>query len=132
MSLTMTIYTRLLMSLSLSACSTWSYAGELPELPHAFDAGWKGETTCELLYETEHVRVGRCSFPPGVGHKKHFHLPHFGYVLEGGTLRITDKDGQVSEVVPTTGSSWSTDLVTIHEALNIGETTTAYLIAEPR
>lgn len=41
------------------------FATGLPDLPEAFDAGWKGKKTCELLYETESVRVGQCSFPPG-------------------------------------------------------------------
>ena len=109
-----------------------SFAGDLPDLPEALDAGWKGEKTCELLYETESVRVGRCSFPPGIGHEKHFHYPHFGYVLEGGTLSITD-DAGVEEVRQTiTGKSWSTDKISIHEALNIGDTTTSYLIVEPK
>lgn len=109
-----------------------SYAGDVPDLPHAFDAGWQGERTCELLYETEAVRVGTCSFPPGVGHEKHFHNPHFGYVLEGGELRITGQNGAVEDVRTATGASWSTDGVTIHEALNIGDTTTRYLIVEPK
>jgi len=109
-----------------------SFAGELPDLPEAFDAGWQGEDTCELLYETESVRVARCSFPPGIGHEKHFHYPHFGYVLQGGLLRITDAEGGVEERQTTTGKSWSTSGITIHEALNIGDTTTSYLIIEPK
>lgn len=110
----------------------WSAASDLPDLPEAFDAGWKGEKTCELLYETEAVRVGRCSFPPGIGHEKHFHYPHFGYVLEGGVLSITDEAGAVKEVQTVTGKSWSSSEVTVHEALNIGDTTTSYLIVEPK
>jgi len=109
-----------------------SFAKDLPNLPEAFDAGWKGEKTCELLYETETVRVGRCSFPPGIGHEKHFHYPHFGYVLEGGTLSITDDAGMVEVRQTITDKSWSTDKITIHEALNIGDTTTSYLIIEPK
>ena len=106
-------------------------AGPATALPHAFDAGWHGQKTCSLLYEDDAVRVGRCSFPPGVGHEKHYHDPHFGYVLEGGTLRITDADG--TRIVTTAaGADWSTDRRTVHEALNIGETTTSYLIVEPR
>jgi quercetin dioxygenase-like cupin family protein len=102
-----------------------------PPLPHAFDAGWKGQKTCELLYETEAVRVGRCAFPPGVGHERHYHEPHFGYVLEGGTLRIVDSEGEhITDTV--TGATWSTGVRTVHEAMNIGETTTRYLIVEPR
>lgn len=112
--------------------SGWSQAADLPDLPEAFDAGWRGEKTCELLYETESVRVGRCSFPPGTGHEKHFHYPHFGYVLEGGLLRITGAGGEAEERQTTTGRSWSSDKITVHEALNIGETTTSYLIIEPK
>ena len=114
------------------AFCTSPFARDLPDLPHAFDAGWQGEKTCELLYETESVRVGKCIFPPGIGHEKHFHHPHFGFVLEGGKLRITNADGEVSEVQTTTGGSWSSEKITVHEALNIGETTTSYLIVEPK
>ena len=102
-----------------------------PELPHAFDAGWEGQTTCELLSEDDTVRVGRCVFPPGIGHEKHYHNPHFGYVLEGGALRIVDSNGE-REVTTRKGGSWSTTTITVHEALNIGETTTSYLIVEPK
>jgi beta-alanine degradation protein BauB len=107
-------------------------AADPPELPHAFDAGWKGAKTCELLYETDTVRVGRCSFPPGIGHEKHFHYPHFGYVLQGGTMQITSGQGPVEVREVSTGSTWSTSEITIHEALNTGDTTTRYLIVEPR
>jgi len=105
-------------------------AREKPDLPHAMDAGWQGQKTCELMFEDESVRVARCIFPAGVGHEKHYHNPHFGYVLEGGTLRIVDDSGE--KVVTTrTGGSWSTTSLTVHEALNIGDTTTSYLIVEP-
>lgn len=105
-------------------------AREKPDLPHAIDAGWQGQKTCELMFEDESVRVARCIFPPGVGHEKHYHNPHFGYVLEGGTLRIVDDSGE--KVVTTrAGGSWSTTSLTVHEALNIGDTTTSYLIVEP-
>jgi len=101
------------------------------DLPHAFDAGWEGQKTCEVLFEDETTRVGRCIFPPGVGHEKHYHNPHFGYVLEGGTLRILDEQGE-REVTNNAAGSWSTTSVTVHEAMNIGDTTTSYLIVEPK
>ena len=100
-------------------------------LPHAFDAGWKGEKTCKVIFEDARVRVGRCVFPPGVGHEKHYHDPHFGYVLEGSTLRIKDKQGERT-VTTSAGGSWSTDKRTVHEAVNIGPTTTSYLIVESK
>lgn len=100
-------------------------------LPHAFEAGWQGQKTCKVLFEDQGMRVARCEFPPGIGHEKHYHNAHFGYVLEGGTLRIVDSEGE--RVVTTeAGGSWSTTAVTVHEAINIGETTTSYLVVEPR
>ena len=104
---------------------------EVSDFPHAFEAGWHGEQTCELLFEDETVRVGKCVFPPGIGHEKHYHNPHFGYVLEGSTLRIWDASGQ-RDVETKTGGTWSTETVTVHEAVNVGEATTSYLIVEPK
>jgi quercetin dioxygenase-like cupin family protein len=106
-------------------------AADTAGLPHAFDAGWQGQETCELLFENESVRVGRCAFPPGVGHEQHYHNPHFGYVLEGGTMRLTDAAGE-SDSTTVAGETWSTAEVTVHQGLNVGETTTRYLIVEPK
>ena len=106
-------------------------AGAEPELPHAFDAGWRGEPVCEVLHDTETVRIGRCSFPPGVGHEKHFHRPHFGYVLTGGTMRIEDADG-VETVETRAGATWTSDETSVHEVVIVGDTTTSYLIVEPK
>jgi len=119
----------LVSSLALQAQTT--VAGNPPEFPHAFDAGWEGQKTCELLFEDDTVRVGRCVFPPGIGHEKHYHNPHFGYVLEGGSLRIIDNTGE-REVTTRAGGDWSTTTVTVHEAMNIGDTTTSYMIVEPK
>ena len=101
---------KILILLTVSLFFQSLFAKELPDLPEAFNAGWKGEKTCELLYETASVRVGSCSFPPGIGHEKHFHYPHFGYVLEGGTLSITDDAGLVEVRQTISGKSWSTDM----------------------
>lgn len=106
-------------------------AREETQLPHAFEAGWEGEKTCEVLFEDDSTRVGRCVFPPGVGHEKHYHNPHFGYVLEGGILRLQDSKG-VHEVTTRSGGTWTTTEITVHQAVNIGETTTSYLIVEPK
>jgi len=116
---------------SLPLLQAVAQADSAEGLPHGFDAGWQGQKTCAVLYETETVRVGQCSFPPGTGHEKHYHNPHFGYVLEGSTMRVLDQTGE-REVVAETGSTWSTSTVTIHEAINIGTTTARYLIVEPR
>ena len=101
------------------------------DLPHAFQAGWKGQDTCELLFEGLGIRVGTCAFPHGIGHEKHYHNPHFGYVLEGGTLSIRDAAGERTVTTKTNGA-WSTTERTVHEAVNTGDTTTSYVIVEPR
>ncbi len=100
-------------------------------LPDPLDAGWEGEKTCELLQENENMRAFRCTFPPGVGHERHYHAPHFGYIVEGGTMQITDASGTRVQPTPA-GASWQSDGVEWHEALNVDETTTVYIIVEPK
>lgn len=106
-------------------------ASDKAELPYAVDAGWKGEKVCEPLFENEHIRTARCTFAPGVGHEKHWHPPHWGYIVSGATMRITDKTGTNDRVLPDGGMWWS-DGVDWHEAVNIGETTGVYIIVEPK
>jgi quercetin dioxygenase-like cupin family protein len=101
------------------------------ELPDPLAAGWQGEAVCQRLHEDRTQRILRCTFEPGVGHERHRHAPHFGYALSGGRMRITD-DGGTRDVDLATGSSYSSSGVVWHEVLNIGETTTIYLIIEPK
>ncbi len=102
-----------------------------PPLPTAFDAKWHGKTVCEPLFENAALRAARCTFPPGGGHERHFHLPHWGYIIEGGTMRITDASGiKIRELK--SGSSWWSDGIAWHEAVNIGTTTSIYIIVEPK
>ena len=106
----------------------WALAEELPD-PVA--AGWQGETVCEILREDAELRIFRCTFPPGVGHERHFHPRHFGYALSGGTMRITSDAGTL-EVTLKTGSYFFNEGITWHEGLNIGDTTVSYLMIEPK
>jgi len=100
-------------------------------LPDPLEAGWKSEKVCVVLQEDAALRALRCTFPPGVGHERHYHAAHFGYTLEGGKMQITDKTGtRVQEIKA--GSSWKSDGVEWHEALNIGKTTAVYIIVEPK
>ena len=98
-------------------------------LPDPLEAGWKGEAVCEVLEDNKELRVLKCSFEPGVGHEKHYHNPHVGYTLVGGKFRITDDSGTREVDVPT-GYTFSKDSITTHEVLNIGETTSVFLIME--
>ena len=99
------------------------------DLPDPLAAGWNGEPVCALLHEDAHQRILRCTFPPDVGHEKHFHKAHFGYVLAGGKMRILDESGE-REVDLRADYSWTSDGVSWHEVLNVGETTSVYLIVE--
>ncbi len=101
------------------------------QLPDPLAAGWEGEKTCELLHENEQSRALRCTFPVGVGHERHFHAPHWGYTLEGGTMQITDSTG-TRTMETKAGSSWWSDGTEWHIALNVGDTQTSYLIIEPK
>lgn len=116
--------------LVLLACLLASAYAASP-LPDPLAAGWQGSPVCEKLHEDASQRVLRCTFPPGVGHERHYHAPHFGYALAGGRMRITSADG-IREVELETGSSYVSEGVDWHEVLNVGDTTVVYLIVEPR
>lgn len=113
--------------LLLSALGTALATDEL--LPDPLAAGWQGEPVCKKLHEDTRQRILRCTFPPGVGHERHYHAPHFGYVLAGGKMRIRDDDGE-REVDLSADYSWTSDGVDWHEVLNVGETTSVYLLIE--
>lgn len=118
-------------ALMLAACA--SASAQIAPLPMALCAGWEGERTCELLSEDAHVRILRCTFPPGVGHELHYHPPHFGYVLEGeSVMRIRTPDGAVVDRPVRAGGSFSNDRESVHEPVNVGEQTTTYLIVEKK
>lgn len=116
--------------LILSACAS-AQDPQQAQLPDPLEAGWKGEKVCEIVQDNEAVRVLRCTFPPGVGHEKHFHAPHVGYALKGGAARIWDEQGEREATTPD-GYSWWTPERTVHENLNIGTETSVYLIIEPK
>jgi mannose-6-phosphate isomerase-like protein (cupin superfamily) len=116
----------LAMSFALvGACATES------TLPDPLAAGWKGAPVCEQLEENSQQRILRCTFAPTVGHERHFHNKHFGYAISGGHMQITDANG-TREVELATGSSYTSDGVAWHEVVNIGSSTTVYLIIEPK
>ena len=99
------------------------------DLPDPYEAGWQDEKVCEVLEDNDKLRVLKCTFPPGVGHEKHYHNPHFGYALVGGAFKIVGASGTREASFPT-GYSWSKDEVTEHQVLNIGDSTSVYLIIE--
>lgn len=102
-----------------------------PALPGPLAAGWNGERVCEKLHEDLDHRILRCTFPPGVGHERHYHKPHFGYTLAGGRMRLVDANG-TREVDLTTGNTAASEGTPGHEVLNVGDSTVVYLVVEPK
>jgi quercetin dioxygenase-like cupin family protein len=113
--------------IALISCS----CAEQPQLPDPLEAGWKGKKVCKVLENNSSVRVLECTFPPGIGHEKHFHAEHFGYTLKGSTFRITDETGTREVDVPT-GYNFYNKKINWHEVLNIGDSTAVFLIVEPK
>ena len=100
-------------------------------LPDPLEAGWNNQSVCEVLQDNINLRVLKCTFPPGVGHEKHYHNAHFGYTIAGSRFRIKDTTG-IREVDVPTGSSFSNEGIVWHEVLNIGDSTAVFLIIEPK
>lgn len=86
---------------------------------------------CELLKENDKIRTLKCTFPPGVGHERHYYAEHCGYTLKGSTFRITDTTGTREVDVPT-GYEFYNKSIEWHEVLNIGDSTAVFLIVEPK
>ena len=100
-------------------------------LPDPLQAGWEGQSVCEVLFEDEDMRVLKCTFPSGVGHEKHYHNPHFGYTLSGSTFKITDDMGtRIVDVK--TNTNFNKIEVSEHEVLNVGDSTAVFLIVEKK
>ena len=98
-------------------------------LPDPLEAGWNNNAVCELVQEKTEVRILKCTFPPNVGHEKHYHNPHFGYTISGGSFRIKDTTGTREVNIPS-GYSFSNEEEVVHEVLNIGDSTAVFLIIE--
>lgn len=116
----------------ITGCSSTSLnvtTKDQDQLPDPLAAGWHGKPVCEQLVLDENQRVLRCTFPPGVGHERHFHRPHVGYALSGGTMQLVDASG-VRQATLKTGSHYTSNGTEWHEVLNVGDTTVQYLIIE--
>ena len=114
-----------LFAIFISGCTTNK------SLPDPLEAGWDNKSVCEVLEENAKLRVLKCTFPPGVGHERHYHNAHFGYTLAGSKFRIKDTTG-VREINVPTGSNFYNDEIAWHEVLNIGDSTAIFLIMEPK
>ncbi|TYP97503.1 hypothetical protein C7447_104192 [Tenacibaculum adriaticum] len=125
------LITKIIKSVLISLLFVLTACKSTQTLPDPLAAGWKGKKVCETLSENNKLRTLKCTFPPGVGHEKHFHAEHFGYTLKGGKFRITDVSGTREVNVPT-GYDFYNKKIEWHEVLNIGDSTAVFLIIEPK
>lgn len=112
----------------LAACSSAPEQDD-QSLPDPLAAGWHGKPVCEALHDDVRMRILRCTFPPGVGHERHYHDPHFGYVIRGGKMRLVE-GGETRVVDIPDGIMWQRDERFEHAALNVGDNESQYLIIE--
>ena len=108
-----------------------SSCNDKKSLSDPLEAGWNNQPVCEVLQENLNIRALKCTFPPGVGHERHYHKAHFGYTIAGSRFRIKDTTG-IREVDVLTGSNFYNDEIAWHEVLNIGDSTAVFLIIEPK
>ena len=123
---------RILVFLFLISVLSCEFKSDSLELPDPYAAGWKGKQVCEILNETKKTRVLKCTFPPGVGHEKHYHAPHTGYTIKGSRFKMISEDGTVNIVDVKSGGSWSKEEISVHEVQNIGDSTAVFLIIEEK
>ena len=84
----------------------------------------------KVIHENEALRVLEVVSPPGGLEDWHGHPRYFVYVVQGGTLRITNDAGESEEVEVKTGGHRALDPVQRHKGENIGETTLRLILIE--
>jgi len=100
-------------------------------VPDALSVEWEGKNPCEKLFEDAHVRMARCTFPPGAMHVCHSHPAYLSYVVSGGQGQVQDEKG-TRKVNFVTGALADVPPVPWHELANTGDTTLQFLIVEKK
>jgi quercetin dioxygenase-like cupin family protein len=100
-------------------------------VPDALSVEWEGKKPCEKLSEDAHIRVARCTFPPGSVHVCHSHPAYLSYVLSGGQGQVQDEKG-TRKVEVVTGAMLDNPPTPWHQFANIGGTTLQFLIIEKK
>jgi mannose-6-phosphate isomerase-like protein (cupin superfamily) len=83
-----------------------------------------------VIYEDDKMRVLKVTVKPGDMAKMHWHPHNINYVLAAGTLRFVRPDGTSASVELTEGQVTSSQVESLHEVENIGDTTVATIQVE--
>ena len=91
-------FTRALIVLAVAALGPPGILGGVnvaraDDVPDALSVEWQGKKPCEKLFDDAHVRVARCTFPPGAVHVCHSHPGYVSYVVSGGQGQVEDEKG---------------------------------------
>src|SRR3989440_7301536 len=92
------------------------------DVPDALSVEWQGKKPCEKLFDDAHVRVARCTFPPGAVHVCHSHPAYLYYVVSGGQGQVQDEKG-IRKIDVIAGSFADVPPIPWHEFANVGDTT---------
>ncbi len=83
-----------------------------------------------VILENEHVRVIEYTLAPGQRDEWHTHPPKVSYVLDQGTLRITEDNGNSFLAEENYGAASWMDSLGRHYAENVGQTPVRILLLE--
>jgi quercetin dioxygenase-like cupin family protein len=129
-------FTRVLIVSCVAALGPSGILGEVAaaraaDVPDALSVEWQGKKPCEKLFDVEHVRVARCTFPPGAVHVCHSHPSYLSYVVSGGQGQVEDEKG-IRKINVTAGAIVDVPPTPWHEFANIGDTTIQFVIVEKK
>ena len=127
-------FTRALIVLAVAALGPPGILGGVnvaraDDVPDALSVEWQGKKPCEKLFDDAHVRVARCTFPPGAVHVCHSHPAYLTYVVSGGQGQVEDEKG-MRKINVTAGALVDVPPTPWREFANVGDTTIQFLIVE--
>jgi len=114
--------TLLTLSLALGLAGTACAGGSMDPLAVGGDVYKK-------VFENDAVRVMEVTFAVGTKIAMHTHPDHFAYVMKGGSIRITNEAGKVTDAALIPGQVLWIDAET-HAAENTGTTELKILVTE--
>ena len=101
------------------------------DVPDALSVEWQGKKPCDKLFEDAHIRVARCTFPPGAVHVCHSHPAYLTYAVSGGQAQIQDEKG-ARKIDVIAGVFADVPPIPWHEFVNVGGTTIQYVVIEKK
>ncbi len=116
--------------LSLVALAACANAVSAPVELETIDAVAVAPERFKVLVENEHVRVIEYQLAPGEKDTPHTHPPKVSYVVSGGRLLISTKDGEAFEADEASGAASWDGARGWHYVENIGDTPVRILLVE--